>query len=363
MTEYYVDPTRADDTGAGTSTATAKKTITAGAALCAAGDRLNLRSNANHVLTTTVNITTTGTRTARITIEGYTTTAGDGGVPTITSATSSVDLFTVNVPYYTFKSLNLTHTGATRGDGFRVLDAKRTIIRDCTISGCFRGIYNVGYLNDNLSITNCDISSCTSHGVLWAYSNAVEVRGCSFHGNTGDGFTWTAQSGGLNGCTFVDCKSYANGGNGIGMTDLTTVVLDRTTLHGNTGAGLKITSATGVDLFLGLSNNLFTSNGGYGVDLTGTAAERDNSAMFNRNNWYGSGAVANTSGTRNNLSAGTNDLSGDPQYTNAATGNFTPTNAAVQAGFPTGWIGAVQPVSGGGGGTVGYARGRVVNSA
>jgi hypothetical protein len=64
-------------------------------------------------------------------------------------------------------------------------------------------------------------------------------------------------------------------------------------------------------------------------------------------NWFGTGGLANTSGARNIILAGLHDLSGDPQYVSAGTGDFTPQNAAVQAAYPTGWIGAVQPVGGG----------------
>jgi hypothetical protein len=74
--------------------------------------------------------------------------------------------------------------------------------------------------------------------------------------------------------------------------------------EGNTGDGVRFDSTTGVPTFW-WNDNIAYGNGGYGVNFTTvTSYLPDVITFINRNNAYGS----NTSGARNNLTAGTGDV-------------------------------------------------------
>jgi hypothetical protein len=78
------------------------------------------------------------------------------------------------------------------------------------------------------------------------------------------------------------------------------------------------------------SNN-FTANGTYGISAT--SGQNLFQAFIDANN-YGTGGTANTSGARNNLTAGSNDLAVDPGYTNAGSNNFGVGTNVKAKGYP-----------------------------
>lgn len=97
------------------------------------------------------------------------------------------------------------------------------------------------------------------------------------------------------------------------------------TVYGATGDGMRFSSAAALSA-LAVLNNILVSNGGYGLNVVGGSADAV-AAMADYNAFYN-----NTSGARNNLSAGTHDvtLTGDP-FTSAAGDDFT-LNSTAGAG-------------------------------
>ncbi len=155
--------------------------------------------------------------------------------------------------------------------------------------------------------------------------------------------------------------SYSNGARGVNAGG-EAVVLVENTIHGNTGDGIGGFSYGSI--FQGIcAGNILTNNGGYGLNenlLPTTISKNINYNAFR----------SNTSGARNAVAAGPNDvtLSADP-YTNAGAGYFSLNATAgggaackgvgypgvFPAGLSTGYhdLGAVQTQnSGGGGGSV-----------
>jgi hypothetical protein len=138
-------------------------------------------------------------------------------------------------------------------------------------------------------------------------------------------------------------------------------------MHGNTGDGINISvAATSViGRLLLIQNANITANGGYGINAHAGQIAYQLGIDFNN---FGTGATANTSGARNNLNAGANDLAVDPQYTNAATGNFTPSGTNLKGkSFPlstrnlganqsttvnTSYVGVAEPAAAGAAGVI-----------
>ncbi len=305
-----------------------------------------------------------------------------------------------------FSGYNVTHgdnpTGATRPtisctgagvDGFAV-DTRGTVaylILDGT-STARDGIVNTGYNGDSFAI-GCNVTAFSSHGIgtrslacevtamksgaasgfdlngsssdhWYAYAHANPCHGFSTNGNNAGAklvgcvaaYNTGASSDGFNvkalyGFGMVNCVSVGNGRHGL-VTDT-------------------------YEQTFAVINNVFSSNGGYGVAFNYNTGWAEPSVNYNA--FYN-----NSSGARSNLTAGANDitLTGDP-FVDAANGNFAlnataGAGAALKAaGFPgvfpggltTGYldIGAVQhadPAGGaglvGGGAGVGFARNRSV---
>jgi hypothetical protein len=104
------------------------------------------------------------------------------------------------------------------------------------------------------------------------------------------------------------------------------------TIDGNTGDGIDMSTAS-VGQNTVIKNCNITGNGGYGINGHSTL---DLLIGWHDYNNYGTGGTANTSGARNNLTAGTNDLAVDPSYTNVGSNNFSVGTSVAAKGYPVG---------------------------
>ncbi len=107
------------------------------------------------------------------------------------------------------------------------------------------------------------------------------------------------------------------------------------TIDGNGSAGVVLANA--LAMCSSIYNNIFSNNGGYGLDFTVNLAGDDRIAAngFSGHNDY----YNNSSGARNNRSASPGDLALDPQYTNAAGGDFSIGTNLKAKGFPSAFPG------------------------
>jgi hypothetical protein len=309
MATYYVDGTKADDTGDGLSEANAKKTVAAGIALMTtAGDKLYIKISATYLQTTTINVTVPGAaNTGFFDVEGYLTTPGDEGAGSyvdMTCATNSIAFWSLNdAEFWRFKGLKLTHSAATRGHGFNgVTNATSQMwIENCIIDSCLIGLAGLitpNVINTEIKNSVLDAATCTN----------VRYYGCDIHDNGGDGYDSvggsTATVWALN--TIFD----SNGGKGINQDSTNSTVqmiLDHCIFVDNVSDGLFVGDPT-VPIASYISNCIFAYNGnpsaGYGQNHAEAAPEVNARMFLNRNNAY----LSNTSGARNNVGAGIGDV-------------------------------------------------------
>lgn len=330
-----------------------------------AGNKIFLKGTFTLTSTTTVTASGKGNTTSgRVSVEGFTTTPGlRDGRPTITSATNSVTLLTMNDnDFVEWIHIKLSHSAATRGSAMNSSGGGTlpAIFEDICCDGCL-DFNPASSFYSQAEMINCEVKNCTNTtaGINLVDGNVWSLFGCDIHDNAGDGIRSTGNS--L--LSASDCIFDTNT-NGVNLTSASgagSVALRSSTFVDNTGSGLKLASGSGTRT-VELVNNVFYGNGAYGIDNADGQIETDASIKINRNNAFGS----NSSGSYSNLRAGFGEitLSGDP-FADKAGRDFSP-NATAGAGaalrgaafpstFPGGTttsyrdVGAVQHQDSGGG--------------
>lgn len=310
-----------------------------------------------------------------VNIYGYTTTRGDNGRATITSATNSVALMTYGSTArdYHWWNFNFTHTAGTRGIGVTTTNnqiAARIAFDNCVFDGCLyamrvdSGSFDSGIVG--LVFRDCEIKNSIVNGVEQPATTIL--IDCYVHDNAGHGVVLIKGFDGSRGTLIASgCTFYNNTVNGLydltqngdTLSGATLSVARNCNFVSNGGSGFVSRSQPHLMV---AENCIFYANGVYGWDFgdfVGIAAGGYNA--------YG----ANVTGPRDNVGvmAGDVTLTGDP-FTNKAGGDFSLNSTAgagaacKQVGFPgvskfgTGYadIGPLSPQAGGGGTTIVIGR-------
>lgn len=301
---------------------------------------------------------------------GYSTTRGDGGRATWTTATNSVNLITFqNGAFnYSFENFIMSSTAGTPGDGVTNNNAIIGNVRlaNCLIEGWRYGANGDFAIQDrflNLILENCEVTNCTLIGVV--NTGGTTLIGCYIHDNGSHGFQITQGATARNSGIYAERSVfYNNGGSGIyldyGANQYNEIV--NCASVGNVGDGLTIVSGNpGMPLLVW--NSIFASNGGWGIGWSSSNL-RYAWLSFHNNAYFG-----NTSGTVQQPVAQSaadvtlsgspfNNPSGDDFSLNSTTGAGAQCKGAGYQGTMNGAtisgnsidIGAVQSASSGGGG-------------
>lgn len=208
---------------------------------------------------------------------------------------------------------------------------------------------------EGMSFWNCRFTNASSHGITARSSNTVGAQwrfynceidnngksgtgagidglnptrgsyfmyGCKVHHNAGVGVEY----GGMG--QFLRCMFYKNSSDGVSDTNNvggTGAIFEGCVFYGNTGDGLDMNAST---TFCNITNNIFSTNGGYGINVNSMDTDRIDQSLMTHNCSY-----ANTAGHINVFTGvlpGTNVLA-DPLFTSTTDGSedFT-----VQTGSP-----------------------------
>jgi hypothetical protein len=296
-----------------------------GSATNSSGDitRINVKSGSTYNITSSTAITYN--QTGVVYLQGYTTTVGDGGRPTIDGGSSGASyiVFTVgsSATHFVMKDLIFSNNGAT--GSARIVSftsgAVRLIVDGCTAtggrgSGFFTASAQSVYVECEAYANN---ASNTANDGGFSASALVTYSRCLSYSNTGNVNNGFAVSGNT---IFIDCIASSNGQHGFFTTSGSTLfTFTNCTSHGNTSNGFNFNLIACITV----ENCLSINNTGYGMSsgvTTGFGIIR-NCAFYN-----------NTAGTTNQL--GNFQVSGTVTLTNndliaPASGNFTPLNAAL----------------------------------
>lgn len=277
---------------------------------------------------------------------GYTTTRGDNGQLTITTATNSVFLFEAgNAGFqWQFYNIKMTSTAGTKAaaieDGNSIY---YLLCQNCTFDGP-KFALETTVTTHHVVFFSCEIKNCSSHG-LSLEQVATKIVGCYIHDNTGDGVhTNGTANGGISGeLAVINSIIKSNGGNGVATSDFDgnaaiSLCIANSAIINNTGDGIHGGGAS-FSQMLGLQNTIIDSNGGWGVNcgaLTSLLV-----FAYGGGNAFGSASTANVSGDRNNFPALAGDitLTADP-FTSRSSADFSLNSisgggaACKGAGFP-----------------------------
>ena len=227
------------------------------------------------------------------------------------------------------------------------------IFENATDDGVDLGLYDV-------SFTNCSFVNNGDNGIYisigWQFENLVCLF-CEIGSNSGTGF-YTGSSARL----FTIIKSYIHDNTGTGIYNRYSVsqqgytILNETIFDTNGGDGLWIMNDTNDDFEFIIYGNVFYNNTSDGINLNGnaTAYYVHGTSIFN-NVFYDNGAYGidasydnpmnyfgynifndNTSGARETISEGINEITSDPSFTDAAGADFrysSSSSPAISAGI------------------------------
>lgn len=175
MSEYYVDPSGGNDTTGdgtvGTPWKTVQKALDSITQNTTDGDRINVKDTADDVLTAQLDFSTIGVYnlTYGLLIQGYTSTAGDGGIGGI-SGGGTTGIITTSRNYIGFKDMHLHNTGANA-----ILNVDRGVLDNCEFS-------NSSSTGNIVTLTEGGVYNCYFHdtdGSALAAGLAT-VLGCYF---------------------------------------------------------------------------------------------------------------------------------------------------------------------------------------
>lgn len=281
-------------------------------------------------------------------INGYYATRGDlegtnsfANCPIIKKAAGNEPIFTLTGTAQRIRCMILDGNSLSTF-GISIAGATSPVCEFVKATGCTTS----GFLVTGMACVRC-LASGNAVGFQSSTAAGTMISGCTATANTSHGIN----TGG--GTTVHDCLIYANGGSGINNSSGAINILG-CTIYSNTSDGVRMGNISQVH-GTQVRNTILTNNGGYGVNLaTGTGPSSWAGSNFNA---FGGGASANTSGARNGLPAGANDvtLAGDP-YTNAAGGDFTLNTSAGAACRNAGFPGVLPGTSGMGYGDIGALR-------
>ena len=338
-------------------------------------NRVNMKNNATYFITSAITTASNGPTT----IEGYTSSYGDGGRFILDGGTSGASyvLLTLSGLAYTLRHAILRNNGATGSASGLETSGANNILEDVVVNSV-RG-NGISATSASTIFVECETYSCNQSntaslaGFRGNISGALMYLRCIAHDNSGSntrGFMVTNGN-----PTFIDCISDTNGSNGFDLrTNALQACIVSCDAYNNSGDGMFIGAAV---RGLRLESSNLVKNGGYGLNSDAVFSTTFPSIGRIVNCGFGSGTQANTSGATNGL--GQFVVSGSVTYAadmtpwvdpangdfsinlgdakGAGRGTFTQTAASYSGtvGYPD--IGAAQAAVSGGGSRMVNIRG------
>ncbi len=232
--------------------------------------RINVCNNQSYVMTAALPFATLGNAV----MQGFATSAGDGGKAIFTSNLTSAVLFTVSGNVLAaFIDLIFANTGAS---STRVLVSTGSTNDILFLRCVFHGAQGSGFSNTstgNTYVIECEAYDCNK-------SNTATAAGFQCAGSGGAMICYNTYShdhaAGVNAHGFataanqsmilINCIADTCAGNGVSGTSTGGILSIGSNFYNNTGDGVKL--ATSIEPWLVLINNNFLKNTGLGVNAT-----------------------------------------------------------------------------------------------
>jgi len=293
------------------------------------GNDIWVKASGSYTVTVTQNLVAgdggTGNNLTRFI--GYTTTRGDNGKVTWTTATNSIALITfAQANNFLFQNFIFSSTAGTRGNGFTAgttqIDGNLQLV-NCVFDGfniALNGPFVGTYCWAPLVMIGCEVKNCIAQGILNGYN--VVMEGCFIHDNAGDGLATANTGDAQQSMSISRTVFYKNGGKGIqdnsGAGNNNFLFMENVAFVQNTSDGWSQNNGAATCNIV--INCIFDQNGGFGFSVGSWKA------VYQRNNAFFSNASGKYSGG-GPVPAGEVVLTGSP-FTNPATGDFSLNNTA-----------------------------------
>jgi len=319
---YYVDGAVGNDTNPGTAPGAGNAWATIGHAATTAtnGDLVWIKASATYSVAAAITFNASDSYTGRAQFVGYTSTTGDNGMATVQASAGSFSMFSVNSNGVLLQNFLVDGNSQTsiRGIDFT---SQYNAAFNCKVINCTNTGINFGATDNH--INQCEVTACSSAAaVLLGSLSNIHVHGCWIHNNSITGLDGSLAEFNLSNCIF----SNNSGATSDGVICQFGTAVRNCIFHGNGRDGLRIT-VNYVGILPGIRNNIFSANGGYGINMT--SAPLGEGALVAVPEVDYNAFWTNTTAPRNNMPAGTHDvtLSGNP-YVNSAGNNFQLNNTA-----------------------------------
>jgi len=307
-TEVYVDPAIAGNSGTGTigdPYGDLQYALDTKARDSTNGDRFNVKAGTDEVLAAALTLATYGTptETAPLILEGYTSTAGDGGIGGIDN--NSYNLWTVG-SYDSIRIKNMRIHNA--GSNSVVTGDNNIYLINCEI---YNTTGNGISIDDWGQVINCYVYDVGGYGVylqkhgLCLYTRVkATTKTPSYCFRASDG-------------RILFCEAYTKGsGSGILPGNAATIIGNSIWSDGGTGVGLDPTSHThGV-----IANNIvvgFSGSGGKGIAISAY-----NHFAIGNNAFYNNATDISDSSAFTHNVLGTNQVLSESPFVDAANGDM-----------------------------------------
>lgn len=343
--EFYVDPSLNSASGAGTigDPWGDLEHALAQVAMAAGTNRINIKSGTAEVLAATLDFSTNWTPTGTtnpVHVEGYTSTAGDGGRATIDGATAGVQCVSgADLPSFViFK--NIDFTGGTSTLPCVELDKKAVMYR-CTVSAYNRGISSI---NGECNIIGCYVE----YGVGGSGGYGIEYDGANgmmlIYGNyvkaldAGSQDAITVETGTML-FNIVDLRATAaNGAHGFTQGQSRFICINNTIIGGSGDDCYGINFLpSGAHTNPLIANNYiegFTGTGSYPI----RPGRTQYGAILASNRWYNC-ANSPTFNFPFEIDRGGNQAIGSSGLVDLASNDFTPNSNLIGLASPSSWRG------------------------
>jgi hypothetical protein len=295
--------------------------------------RVNFKAGTAYSITSAMTCSGTGP----VWFQGYTSSPGDGGRAVFQGTTGAAYiLLTISATNTTWIDLEWDTNGSTGGNssspGITITGA-RNLMQRCLVKNMRASGFNASNVCEFIECEayNCNKSNtATFAGFSLVNSGARAIR-CVSHDNGTSG----SNSAGfrLDQSVFVEhCMAYGNFGDGFYSQADQSLSMRQCDAYNNARDGLRLDTASAT-LVLKLENSNFVKNGGYGINYNGSPVKFG----YIYNCAFGSGTMANTSGTINSsiapveISGSITLPSNTAPWVDAANGNFQ-ISAAVDKG-------------------------------
>jgi hypothetical protein len=285
------------------------------------------------------------------------------------TASNGHNLFTVDGLYWRFENLEMSIASNVSQSGqwvlyYNVSTTNRgfSTVKNCYLHGLGQNISSVGGINHSANVGNVlTVEGCVLVGtrIRQAFhrpnngglANTIRLLNNVFIIQPGASGTNVVTLGNEVG-TIVQGNIFINYGaatQGLSITGGSRYTIIGNTIHGMGSDGIRFSAVSQLEQLVCYNNNI-TGNGGYGINLTSGTAHPSETDIHHNN--FGSGTTLNTSGSVNGVTLGEDNVNIDPEYVNAANGDFTPQNIALKGiAWPQSvngivndqWIGAIQP--------------------